>query len=310
LSWKFTVVQGAEMADGLLREIALPEPLARFVIGRDPSCHWLFADRTKALSARHCEIVPSPDGPLLRDLSTNGTFVNGAPARMAHEHLLRDGDRIELGPYAIAVAGPPMPPRPSGAQALTQMAPVRAPAVTDTAPLARGGDPAAMLAAGGGGDAPRLTEILRVASVREDSAVELTKIRMATPSPAPGRAPAPATPPSAPVPPPQAGAGVRAGTTVPDLELPTLTRPPASLQQALARGLGVPESALHGQDLFMLAEQLAAAAAAASAALRGPAAEPPLLALALRPKAAAAALQQAVADRHGGGSGGNKPAQP
>jgi predicted component of type VI protein secretion system len=253
LSWKFTVVQGAEMADGLLREIALPEPLARFVIGRDPSCHWLFADRTKALSARHCEIVPSPDGPLLRDLSTNGTFVNGAPARMAHEHLLRDGDRIELGPYAIAVAGPPMPPRPSGAQALTQMAPVRAPA------------PATL---------------------------------------------PPATPPSAPVPPPQAGAGVRAGTTVPDLELPTLARPPASLQQALARGLGVPESALHGQDLFMLAEQLAAAAAAASAALRGPAAEPPLLALALRPKAAAAALQQAVADRHGGGSGGNKPAQP
>lgn len=292
MSWKFTVVQGAELADGLLRELALPEPLTRFVIGRDPSCHWLFADRTKALSARHCEIVPSPDGPLLRDLSTNGTFVNGAVARMAHEHLLRDGDRIELGPYAIAVAGPPMPPRPAGAQALTQMAPVRAAAVTDTAPLARGGDPAAMLAAGGGADAPRLTEILRVATPREDSGVELTKIRLAPPAAAPVRSPPPQVAQPTPRP--------AAGTSAPDLELPTLARPPASLLQALSRGLGVPESALHGQDLFMLAEQLAAAAAAASAALRGPGAEPPLLALALQPRAAATALQRAAEGRAGG----------
>jgi hypothetical protein len=136
-----------------------------------------------------------------------------------------------------------------------------------------------MLAAGGGHEAVRLTEILRVARPREDSGVELTKIRLATPA-APKTAPPPVRPP--PPPPPE-----------PDLVLPTLTRPPASLAQALSRGLGVPESSLHGQELFMLAEQLAAAAAAASLALRGPQA-PPLLSLALRPGEAARALAQAA----------------
>lgn len=233
MSWTLKVVQGAELADSLVVQLQLPQPLQRLTIGRDPSNHWLIADRTKAISGRHCEIVDSPAGPVLRDLSTNGTFVNGAATRMAREHVLRDGDRIEMGPYVVLVSGPPMPERPHEVPPTVAPPPARLPGVMDTAPH-RGGDPAAMLAAGGGHEAVRLTEILRVARPREDSGVEMTKIRLATPAPA--RAPAP--PVAAPPAPAAAG----------------------SLSQALARGLGVPEAALQGLDLLLLAELLAAAA--------------------------------------------------
>jgi predicted component of type VI protein secretion system len=196
---------------------------------------------------------------VLRDLSTNGTFVNGATTRLAGEHVLRDGDRIEMGPYVVMVSGPPMPPRPQVVP--PTVAPgARTASVMDTAPI-RGGDPAAMLAAGGGAEAVRLTEILRVAKPREDSGVELTKIRMAAPAAAPARAAA--TPPSAPAPAPAPAsppAATQPAPPAPDLLLPTVIKPAASLLQALARGLGVEESALQGHDLLLLAEHLAAAA--------------------------------------------------
>jgi pSer/pThr/pTyr-binding forkhead associated (FHA) protein len=201
MTWTLKVLQGAQLAEGLVPEVVLPQPLQRLSIGRDPQSHWLFADRTKAISGRHCEIVDSPAGPVLRDLSTNGTFVNGATTRMASEHVLRDGDRIEMGPYVVIVSGPPMPPRPHEVPPTVAPPPARQPGVMDTAPI-RGGDPAAMLAAGGGHEAVRLTEILRVARPREDSGVELTKIRLATPA-APKTAPPPVRPP--PPPPPEPG---------------------------------------------------------------------------------------------------------
>jgi len=245
VSWTLRIVQGEPLADGVVATITLPQPLQRLVIGRDPSSHWLIADRTKAISGRHCEIVDSAAGPVLRDLSTNGTFVNGATTRLAQAHVLRDGDRIEMGPYVVLVSGPPMPERPHEVPA-TVAPSARAPGVMDTAPL-RGGDPAAMLAAGGGHEAVRLTEILRVAPAREDSGVELTKIRVAPPAPA--RAAAPAAAPAAASP-----------ATSPATSPAAAPPPPTSLVQALARGLGLPETALQGLDLLVLAEQLAAAA--------------------------------------------------
>jgi predicted component of type VI protein secretion system len=239
VSWTLRIVQGAPLADGVLGTLTLPQPLQRLVIGRDPSSHWLIADRTKAISGRHCEIVDSAAGPVLRDLSTNGTFVNGATTRLAQDHVLRDGDRIEMGPYVVLVSGPPMPERPHEVPA-TVAPSARLPGVMDTAPL-RGGDPAAMLAAGGGHEAVRLTEILRVAPAREDSGVELTKIRVAPPAP------------------PRPAVSEAAGAAVAP-KAPPAGGPPASLGQALARGLGLPEAALQGLDLLVLAELLAAAA--------------------------------------------------
>jgi predicted component of type VI protein secretion system len=255
--WSLKVVKGAELAEQLQAEVRLPQPLQRFGIGRDPGNSWAIADRSLALSARHCEIVATPDGPALRDLSTNGTFVNGEPSRLVGEHLLRDGDRLLLGPFEILVSGPPSPVRPPR--------PVRAAAAPtparpfDTA-VQRGGDPAAMLAAGGGPGRLGLTEILRAAPPAEDSVVELTRIRD-VPVPVPSLVPAPA-PMAVPAPIP-APAPVTPAVSAPAADPPT-----KDLAQALARGLGLPVQALQGQDLLVLVEQLAAAARRAQQALQ------------------------------------------
>jgi type VI secretion system protein ImpI len=256
--WSLKVVKGADLADKLVLEVTLPQPLQRFVIGRDPAAHWTIADRTLAISGRHCEIVDTPAGPALRDLSTNGTFVNGSQQRLSGDHLLRDGDCIELGPFDIQVAGPPMPARPVVAAAPASLP--RSPGVMDTAPQ-RGGDPAAMLALGGGHERVGLTEILRVAAPSEDSGVDLTRIRMAPPPAARKAAPAPSPAPvQAAVPPPVADASL-AKTAAPMVSADPLA-------QALARGLGVPAQALEGQNLLQLVEQLAASARLAHEALR------------------------------------------
>lgn len=49
----------------------------------------------EAVSRHHAELIPGPDGYLLRDLgSENGTYVNGKKKK---EHLLKDGDVIQIG---------------------------------------------------------------------------------------------------------------------------------------------------------------------------------------------------------------------
>ena len=95
--YSFKLTQGAELAEGVVVDVRLPETFTRFSIGRDPSNQWSIPDRSLAISARHCEIASTPNGPALRDVSTNGTFVNGATTRLSGSHLLRDGDRIALG---------------------------------------------------------------------------------------------------------------------------------------------------------------------------------------------------------------------
>jgi len=259
--WSLKVVTGAELADKLQPEVRLPQPLQRFTIGRDPVNSWPIADRTLAISGRHCEIVATPEGPALRDLSTNGTFVNGAATRLVGLHVLRDGDRIELGPLAIGISGPSMPTRPAGPAVPAAFTPAAAAAprgagAHDTVPQ-RGGDPAAMAARAARGQAQAragLTEILRVATPSDDTDGELTKIRLApAPAPVPTSAAARAAPP--PVSPP-----------LPPATSPAVTT--ATLIQALARGLGLPVSALEGQDPLQLVQQIALTARAATAALQ------------------------------------------
>ena len=263
--WSLKIVTGAELADKLQPEVRLPQPLQRFTIGRDPVNSWPIADRTLAISGRHCEVIATPDGPALRDLSTNGTFVNGAATRLAGVHWLRDGDRLELGPFVVAISGPPMPTRPAifaGTSASTPAvaATPRYPGIHDAAPQ-RGGDPAAMAAMAARGQAQAragLTEILRVATPSDHTDSELTKIRLAQ-AQAPALAPAPLP----------ASAAVRAALPPPP---PPSTASPvvtaAALTQALARGLGLPVSALNGQDLLHLVQQIALTARAATAALQ------------------------------------------
>ncbi len=229
--YHLTLIRGAELAEGVAPEAQLPEPLARFAIGRDPANPWPIPDRTRAISARHCEIVATPAGPALRDLSTNGTFVNGAPLRLQGEHLLDDGDVFELGPYAIRVSGPrrasgTAQPLPAQAAATSHVAPAptsRTPGVFDTAPL-RGGDPAAMMAAAANAQAAPwgLTEILRSSPPAADDAdIDVTQIRVAPKAavthPAPGERSAPA--PSA------AASAVPAQAPAPSVAAPVPTAP-------------------------------------------------------------------------------------
>lgn len=67
----------------------------RVVIGRKNSCTVCIPDST--LSGEHCEITLKNGRMYLRDLnSTNGTFLNGNPNRVAEE-VLPSGSVIDMG---------------------------------------------------------------------------------------------------------------------------------------------------------------------------------------------------------------------
>ena len=72
-------------------------------IGRDAHLDWTLPDPSRHVSSKHCEIRFRDGGYWLHDVSTNGTFVNGAQFRLDAPHLLRNGDRLNIGPYVIAV---------------------------------------------------------------------------------------------------------------------------------------------------------------------------------------------------------------
>jgi type VI secretion system protein ImpI len=73
-------------------------------LGRDAHLDWTLPDPSRSISSKHCEIRFRDGGYWLHDVSTNGTFVNGAQFRLDAPYLLRDGDRLSIGPYIIAVA--------------------------------------------------------------------------------------------------------------------------------------------------------------------------------------------------------------
>jgi type VI secretion system protein ImpI len=225
-----TLVGGADRSAHTTMQ--MPQAQARLTIGRDPACDWALPDRTLALSARHCEIVRSPTGPVLRDLSTNGTFLNGATVRLPADHPLRDGDRFEAGPFTFQVA---IDVQRAAAGPAAMEAPITSPAVHAPTPAAspRGRDPAAMAAA------------MPLPPMPAEEDLGLTRIRPAPaaasrPTPAPARVQAQ---PAAVVPPAPAAAAVE----------PTIV---ADWLPALARGLGLPPQALAGRDAVQLAEQL------------------------------------------------------
>ncbi|MBN9454859.1 MAG: type VI secretion system-associated FHA domain protein TagH [Bosea sp.] len=101
-------------------------------IGRDQHLDWALPDPSRAVSGRHCEIRFRDGGWWLRDISTNGTFVNGGEHRVQSPYRLQDGDRLEIGHYIIAVAiaeeagqvsGAAAPPPPYAAQPESLWAP-------------------------------------------------------------------------------------------------------------------------------------------------------------------------------------------
>ncbi|MBT9487374.1 MAG: type VI secretion system-associated FHA domain protein TagH [Rubrivivax sp.] len=260
------LVGGVARADGARTTAEVPPAQPRYTIGRDPACDWALPDRTLALSARHCEIVQTPTGPLLRDLSTNGTFVNDASTRLLDDHLLRHGDRFDAGPFSFevsVVAGVTAADLDLSAPSAPAL---RSPAVDETAPLVampRGRDPAAVAAAA-------------LPPPAADADLGLTRIR-----PAPRPAAAPAVPAAMPVPPPSAmsaplPAPIPAPASAPvpaPMPVPAPVAVPTGAgadawRAALAQGLGVPAHSLAGQDPLLLAQQLGALARASVDSLR------------------------------------------
>src|SRR6266536_448075 len=73
-------------------------------IGRDQHLDWTLPDPTRYISAKHCEVRYRDGGYWLYDVSTNGTFLNGSDGRLKAPHRLRNGDRLTIGQYIVAVA--------------------------------------------------------------------------------------------------------------------------------------------------------------------------------------------------------------
>ena len=74
-------------------------------IGRNSSNDWGLRDPDRYVSGRHAEIEHRAGAWLLRDTSTNGTFVNDSDEALGPDrvHQLSHGDRFRIGEYEIEV---------------------------------------------------------------------------------------------------------------------------------------------------------------------------------------------------------------
>ena len=70
-------------------------------IGRDQYLDWTLPDSSRFISGKHCEVRWHDGGYWLHDISTNGTFINGAESRLKAPHRLRNSDRFVVGQYII-----------------------------------------------------------------------------------------------------------------------------------------------------------------------------------------------------------------
>jgi type VI secretion system protein ImpI len=107
-------------------------------IGRDQHLDWTLPDSSRHVSGKHCEIRFRDGGYWLHDVSTNGTFINGAQFRPSAPHQLRNGDRLAIGQYIVAVEVEGQADVSAGGQA-----PVSAQANVDHDPWGVSGDVAA-----------------------------------------------------------------------------------------------------------------------------------------------------------------------
>ena len=72
-----------------------------FEVGRDPGMDWTLPDPNRFVSSCHLEVKFQDGGYWVYDVSTNGTFLNGGSMRMKSPHMLRSGDRMQVGHYLV-----------------------------------------------------------------------------------------------------------------------------------------------------------------------------------------------------------------
>ena len=72
-------------------------------VGRRPSMDWTLPDPAKHISGHHFDIQFSDGAYWLRDVSTNGTYLQGSHHRIEGPQRLGGGERLIVGHYVIAV---------------------------------------------------------------------------------------------------------------------------------------------------------------------------------------------------------------
>jgi pSer/pThr/pTyr-binding forkhead associated (FHA) protein len=137
-----------------------PIPASGITIGRDASAEIVVAQT--AVSRRHAQVVPGPNGYVVNDLSTNGLFVNGEKAtsgqvlsradviRVGTEEFRFYADLAPVGKAPAAAAPPPAAaPAPKPASPAAGEATGRVPTLSADSPppAARAAAPAAAPAA-------------------------------------------------------------------------------------------------------------------------------------------------------------------
>lgn len=135
------IVNMTSLADGGPLEASVA-PGGMLEVGRDGGLDWCLPDPQRFISSRHFEIRSEKGGWMLYDISTNGTFVNGATTRVKSPCPLHDGDRLQVGQYSIEIRQHPMQQQGMGAftPAGTTSGPATMPASGDISSL---GSPAA-----------------------------------------------------------------------------------------------------------------------------------------------------------------------
>jgi type VI secretion system protein ImpI len=230
--------------------------------GRDAHLDWTLPDPSRTVSGKHCEVRFRDGGYWLHDVSTNGTFVNGSPYRLDAPHRLRDGDRLNIGPYVVAVSvdGEQNRRRPETESGAPLTADVWEPVEKAAAPDDRAAYQVKKLQ-------PRSPDFLNFAAF-----IEPAKAPVPPASPPladawlmPATAPRtedeiPARPPPSPrrqAPPTSLREDAKAGTALPSgAREPQAAPADAILLKRIALAAGIPEEAITGRDPNNLADEI------------------------------------------------------
>jgi type VI secretion system FHA domain protein len=132
-----TIRNSEVLEDGVAAQYLMEGETA--VLGRSRNCNWHLPDPQNAISSRHCEIRRDRDFFILKDLSTNGTFVNDAVERMSEEHFINAGDLIRIGQYEVVASfetEAATPPAPEAAAEAAAPEPAAEPVAAEPVPEA------------------------------------------------------------------------------------------------------------------------------------------------------------------------------
>ena len=94
------IVRNVDRLDnGMPRDFVLNRRGA--MIGRASTCDWSLPDPRNYISSRHGEIAYRDGFYFWNDISTNGTYLNGSPERMAEPRRIEGGDLFLVGHYEV-----------------------------------------------------------------------------------------------------------------------------------------------------------------------------------------------------------------